>query len=109
MKKKNSRYFWWILISLFIVYIGYYIGLESGYYETKLKEKTYITNEALKEFEKDVNEGKNLDITEYVKTDEVDSSSYMSNLGNKVSTSVENFMTKGIFKTIKILGKLFSS
>ncbi len=108
MKKKNSRFFWWVLIIFFIVYIGYYIGLESGYYETKLRDKTYLTSEGIKEFEKDVASGKELDVTKYITDEKIDSSNSMSNLGNKISISVETFMTKGIFKTIKILGKLFS-
>ncbi len=55
MKKgKNNKLFRLILLSLFIIYIGLYIANETGYYESKLNNKVRLTNESIRQFEKDV-------------------------------------------------------
>jgi hypothetical protein len=109
MKKKNSRYFWWLLLVLFVVYSGFTIANETGYYETKLKEKTYMTEKEIEKFEKDVKDGKALDIKEYMKVSTVDNNNTMSDLGETVSHSIEYIMTEGLDRTFKVLGKLFGS
>ncbi len=110
MKKKNnnSGLFWWPLFILFIMYVGYTMALESGYYTSKVKSKTILTEEKIEEFEKDIKEGKELDLKDYVVSDYHDYSSPLSKAGEKLSLGLENFITKGIGEFVSVVSKLFS-
>ena len=59
-KKKSGAWFFKILLVLFLLYISLTIAIEAGYYEAKLSEKTTITEEAMKQFEQDVKDGRTL-------------------------------------------------
>jgi len=105
--KKKNRLFWWILGILFVFYIGNYIALENGYYETKVGEKATLTAEQIKKFEEDVASGKEIDVEDYLINEVVPNTNSYSKAGLSFSTKVENFMTKGINNIGKILSKLF--
>lgn len=105
--KKKNKLFWWILCILFIFYIGNYIALENGYYETKLHEKATLTKEKIEEFENDVKEGKEIDANDYLTDTVVPNTNTYSKAGLAFSSTIENFMTKGIGNIMKFLGKLF--
>ena len=49
-KKNNGGLFWWVLGILFVVYLGYLMALESGYYHSKVEQKTILTEEKIEEF-----------------------------------------------------------
>ena len=106
MKKKKNPLFI-ILILLFIVYISIYFSKITGYYEMKQYNKMNLTKEAMKEFETDVKEGKQINIEKYLSVKQTDYSNGFSTLGNKTSKTIEYLMTKSIKKTFKILGKMF--
>ena len=61
MKKKNN-WFKKFLSTAFIIFMGLYISSVSGFYEAKLSNKVALTDEAIKKFEQDVLEGKNVDV-----------------------------------------------
>ena len=65
------------------------------------------TEEAIKEFEKDISEGKNVKLENYIKTEKIDYSNMISDTGYNVGILIEKFMNKGIKKTVKILSSLF--
>ena len=65
MKIKPKKIFNTIIFVLFMLYISFYIASVSGYYEYEKKEETTLTNEKMKEFEKDLKEGKKVDIKKY--------------------------------------------
>ena len=52
MKKKTNWFKKFLTIS-FIIFMGLYISSISGFYEAKLSNKVALTDEAIKEFEKD--------------------------------------------------------
>lgn len=108
-KKKNvGSYFLKGIVVLFILYISLTIAIETGYYEAKLSEQTTITNEAMEQFEKDVREGKEVDITDYVSTVHKDYSNQTTKAGVLFSSTVEDFMAKGINEIINIFKMLFT-
>ena len=106
--KNNSGLFWWALGILFVVYLGYLMALESGYYQSKVEQKTILTEEKIEEFEEDIKNGKELDIKDYVVSDYKDYSSPLSKAGQKISLGVENFITKGIGEFVSVVSKLFT-
>lgn len=107
-KKKNSKIFWCILGIFLIAFIGLTIAKETGYYENRLSNQTKITAEAINKFEKDVEDGKDVSIDDYLEKTAVDYSTPVSKLGNKFSENVEKFMNEGITTIFKVFGKLFS-
>ena len=106
--KKKGSIFLKILTILFILYLSLTIAISSGYYEAKLSEKTTITDEAMKRFEEDVKEGKNVDIKDYLTEVKKDYSNEATKLGINFSMLVEKFMSKGIDEMVNIFKILFT-
>ena len=96
------------IIIFLIAFIGLTIAQETGYYENRLSNQTKITAEAINKFEKDVEDGKDVSIDDYLEKTAVDYSTPVSKLGNKFSENVEKFMNEGITTIFKVFGKLFS-
>lgn len=101
-KKKILKY---IFICLFIVFIIAYVIEKSGYYEYNLRNKTVLTAESMKQFEKDVNEGKDVSIEDYVVSTEIDYTTSLTRNTNKLSIEVNSILKKGIEGVFKVLGK----
>lgn len=106
-KKKNKNVFLIIMILLFITFISLYISQIGGYYEFTQYNKKTITEEAMKQFEKDIEDGKEIKMENYISSSYKDYSNNVSNLGMKTSSSIENFMTKGIKNIFKVIKTLF--
>ncbi|MBQ6285771.1 MAG: hypothetical protein IJK67_05675 [Bacilli bacterium] len=108
MEENNSKdKFIIFLLILFIIFLIVYLTKESGYYQYKAHNKAVLTEENIKRFEKDVEEGKNVTINDYVISDYVDYSNSITDLGYNIGKFTENIMNKGIKKTLKILSALF--
>lgn len=106
-EQSSRNYFLIIMIFLFIVFLILYISGEAGYYEYKVHTKTTLTEEAVKKFEKDIAEGKNVKLESYITNERIDYSNAISNTGYNTGMFIEKFMNKGIKKVVKILGSLF--
>ncbi len=107
-KKKKGTFWLRILGFLFVLYISLTIAIETGYYEAKLAEKTTITNDAMKQFEEDVKNGLDVDITDYITDVHKDYSNETTKAGVAFSSVVETVMSKGITEMVDILKKLFT-
>ena len=57
---KNSYLKFIIMIILLVFICSYYVS-NSGYYEYHMQERTILTNEKIKEFERDVEKNKDID------------------------------------------------
>ena len=108
-KKKKGILFWIVLISLFVVFCGLYVAMGSGYYETKMNQEALMTKEKIVEFERDVKEGKEIDINNYLDKSKEEYNNKVSKAGIDFSSGVEKIMTRGIASTLKVLSKLFGS
>jgi len=95
------------LLFLFIAFIIVYFSNVAGFYEYKTYTKTKITEKAIKEFEKDVEDGKNISINNYLENEYEDYSNVISRMGNKISSFGEDIMNFGIKKSLKLLSELF--
>ena len=67
--------------------MGLYISSISGFYEAKLSNKVALTDEAIKEFENDVIEGKTIDVNTYITNKNVDYSNKFTESGEKFKRS----------------------
>lgn len=104
-KKKKGSIFLKILGVLFLIYIALFIANMSGYYESRVREQVTITDEGIKEFEEKVQNGEEIDITSFLKTEREDYSSNMSNLGDNLTSGLENIISSGA----QIVSNLFKS
>ena len=103
MKKHN--FFKTLFILVFLLFLALFIASKTGYYEKSVKDKTYLTNKKLKEFEKDISEGKNIDAKDYFPK-EVDYSNVFTKSANNISNKIGlmvNYKAKNIWDFIKTL------
>ena len=103
MKKHN--FFKTLFILVFLLFLALFIASKTGYYEKSVKDKTNLTNKKLKEFEKDIIEGKNVDAKDYFPK-EVDYSNVFTKSANNISNKiglVVNSKAKNVWDFIKTL------
>ena len=105
--KKKKNIFSRLIFVLFIIFLGLYIASVSGYYEKNLSRKVALTDEALKIFEQDVIDGKNVDIINYLNNDIVDYSNAFTKTADKLTSTIESFLTNGISSIWDIIKILF--
>lgn len=105
--KKEKNYITVISLIFFIIFIILYISKEAGYYEYKSYQKTILTEEAIKRFEKDISEGKDVNINEYVEVEYKDYSNKFTVLGSKLGEVAESVIGDKLTDGLKILGRLF--
>ncbi len=106
-EKSNSNSILKILLFSFVIFLIIYLSKETGLYEYKTYTKTHLTNDAIKQFEKDLDEGKDVTLNDYIVSKEKNYANIVNKTGSFISSSVENIMNDGIKKTVKILSKLF--
>lgn len=86
-----------IIISIFLfMFFFILISNELGYYENKNQKVKRLTEEQVAKFEKDIQEGKNVDITEYVVDDVADYSNNVAKGLYKVSLELEKLVDKAV-------------
>ena len=108
MIKKKKNYFVFLISISFIVFLVLYFAQQNGYYDYTNYNKMQITKEAMERFEKDVSEGKNIEIEDYLEFTYKDYSNGISNLGIKTGSIIENIIIDGLGKTIEIFKVLFT-
>ena len=103
MKKKLPKL---ILSLLCFSFIVTYIIYETGYYEYKLQNRTVLTKEQMEQFEKDVNNGKDVTLNDYLVETEIDYTTKLTDATVKVSNKVNTYLKKGVELVFKQLNKL---
>ena len=106
MKIKPKKVFNIIIFCLFVLFLSLYIASESGYYEYENKEKTKLTEEKIKQFEKDLNEGKRVDLKDYLTNETYNYDNKVTKIGNKLSDIIDFSMIEGLEKTFSTIEKM---
>lgn len=96
-----------LIITILIFICSYYIS-NSGYYEYELKQKTYLTNEKIKEFEKDIKNNQNIDIKTYLDPEDTNYSNKLTNAIYKLSDKGNHLMQSGMKALFKKLSTLIN-
>lgn len=91
------------IIIIFIFLYSYFIE-KSGYYEYNLRNKKSLTEEQIKQFEKDVKEGKNINIDSYLKETTIDYSNQLTRRTSEVSLKLNDYLKNILTNTFKGLG-----
>lgn len=107
MKKKKPNLFFKLLSILFIVFIGLFIACKSGYYESKVNRNVTLTNDAIKQFEQDILEGKEVDLNSYMNVEVKDYSNTFTKTGEKLSETLGNLFSDGFASAWDIIKVLF--
>ena len=87
------------LLSLFTFYVILLLAQSQGYYKTRSEKAKILTDEQIAKFEKDVQDGRNIDITEYTIYKDKDYTNDISTNIYKVSLKLETVVDK----TIKLI------
>ena len=107
MGKKKKNLPLKVLGLLFIVFMALYIASTSGYYESKIRDKVVLTEEGIKEFERRVQNGEDVDISAFLNQKRPDYSSYMSTLGDNLTSGIEVLVYDGARFVKDIINSLF--
>ncbi len=89
-----------------MIYISAYYTANSGYYEYHLQEKTFLTNQKIKEFEQDIKNNENIDVKDYLAYEEVDYTNKFTNLVYKINSGANKITRNVIKKIFKKIGSL---
>lgn len=96
MNKKIVKFSVYLIIIIFLC--SYFIQI-SGYYEYNLQNRKNLTEEAINQFEQDVKAGKEIDINDYLTTNNIDYSNKLtkttSNISIKLNNYLKNLLTNG--------------
>lgn len=104
VNKNFKRLFYVILV----VFISLYFAGKTGYYENRLSRKASLTKEAIKQFEKDVEDGKMVDISSYVDSNVKEYNNRYSNIGLRVSNLIDYCFNEGVSFVLKLIRTLFT-
>ena len=92
-----SKWFYIFMSLLFIIFLIIFFSCKTNYVEYKNYSKVKVTNEKIKQFEKDISEGKNVNINDYIENETKD---YSNNI-----TKTGDFISKNLFKSIGFVFK----
>lgn len=83
-----------LLLSLFTFYVILLLAQSQGYYKTRSEKAKILTDEQIQNFEKDIREGKSIDIKKYTLYEDKDYTTNISDNVYKASLKLE-----GVFDT----------
>ena len=89
---KNKKIFKFIIYSIIILFIFSYTIEETGYYEYNLHNKKNLTEKEIKQFEKDVKEGKEIDLKDYLQDNTIDYSSNLTKSTTNISLKLNKYI-----------------
>ena len=85
----KTKLFLIILLTFFVFYTVLFIGYQNGYYKNKYQKAKELTESQIIEFEKDIHEGKSIDLKEYVFYERRDYTNNLSKNIYRVSLELE--------------------
>ena len=98
-----------LLLLIRFIFIVTYVIYETGYYEYKLQNRMVLTSEQMKQFEIDVNSGKDVTLNDYLVDEQIDYSNKLTNITVKVNNKVGKYLKKSIEGVFKLLNGFVSS
>ena len=104
-KKEKMHPFFKLMIILFLIFIAFYISLQSGYYPSRVQKRTLLTQESVNRFNSDIKNNQEIIAGSYI-NDDIDYSNFVTKAGNGLTYSLGKIIEKsikGVKGTIKIL------
>lgn len=103
---KANRILKIIILTNFIIFSALYISQSVGYFDYKNSKKVALTSKQIRQFEKDVSEGKDVDINNYIEANQTNYQNKISKVGLSISQTTEKIIQKIITEIFKVLSKL---
>lgn len=103
MNKKIIKFITYLVV---IVFLCSYFIQTSGYYEYNLQNKKNLTNEAIKQFEEDVKAGKDIDINDYLESNNIDYTNELTNTTSNISIKLNNYLKNILTNGLNVFEKL---
>lgn len=95
-------------VTLIILFVALYLTQVTGYYEYTESKKTTLTKDAIKRFEKDVAEGKEIAAKNYLE-EEKNYNNKLSTVGMKLSKVIEKGFNKVMSSIFNEINKTVNS
>lgn len=105
---KHKRILKFTLYSVIMLFLFSYVVEKSGYYEYNLQRQKILTEDAMKKFESDIENGEDIDINNYLEENKVDYSNKLTDTVSSVNISLNKYLKETISNTFEILGKLIN-
>ena len=97
-----------ILILVFLFFVLYFMQA-SGYNEYTRNRENMLTEEQIKEYEEDIEAGKDVTIKDYLNKDKVNYDNKVSDLGLDLSELIGDVFNKGMNAFFEMLNEAVSS
>ncbi len=97
-----------VLILVFLFFVLYFMQV-SGYNEYTRNRENMLTEEQIKEYEEDIEAGKDVTIKDYLNKDKVNYENKVSELGLDLSRLIEDIFNKGMNTFFEMLNEAVSS
>lgn len=97
-----------ILILVFLFFVLYFMQA-SGYNEYTRNRENMLTEEQIKEYEEDIESGKDVTIKDYLNKDKVNYDNKVSELGLDLSELIGDIFNKGMNTFFEMLNEAVSS
>ena len=102
--KKISKF---CIFSVVFIFLCSYFTYYTGYYEYRLANMRDLTSAQIAQFEKDVKEGRNIDIHDYLENHSVDYSNQLTRKTSQANIKLNEYLKTAISNSFKIFDKLF--
>lgn len=103
--KKINKIFKFIFYTCFLAFLTFYVAGESGYYEYNERRKMSLTKQQIEEFEKDIKNGINVDVTKYLNNNK----SYQNRISKttlKISENISKYTKECVELIFNKLGNM---
>ena len=97
-----------VLILVFLFFVLYFMQA-SGYNEYARNRENMLTEEQIKEYEEDIENGKDVTIKDYLNKDKVNYDNKVSELGLDLSELIGDIFNKGMNTFFEMLNEAVSS
>lgn len=97
-----------VLILVFLFFVLYFMQA-SGYNEYARNRENMLTEEQIKEYEEDIEAGRDVTIKDYLNKDKVNYENKVSELGLDLSRLIEDIFNKGMNAFFEMLNEAVSS
>ncbi len=104
---KHKKFFKFCCFLLLFIFICSYFIEISGYYEYNLANKKNLTNWQIQQFEKDIKEGKSIDLNRYLKDTQNDYSNKLTRTTSETSLRLNEYLKQIIGNTFSVMKRLF--
>lgn len=106
-KRKFLKKVFRMFISVcFVTFMALFLSQNTGYVEYQNRKQVELTEKQIKKFERDVAAGKNIDMKDYLETNNYNYQNKLSRLGLKISNITGSGVKTVVEKSFKVISKL---